>query len=156
MKRPIPEGGLQVRYLVLSNLAMGGEILWNIFSNQRHLVSQVLIKKYLHRLSIKNMDEGASHKGTTLWKLCSQGWNFFKEQLYKIPGNGKRIRLWEDKIMGLQPLSLAPNILDLWNDSPKKVFTNLLTFVHGTQKGTVVTGSFIALVNGSSPTFTNY
>ena len=61
------------------------------------------------------MEEGAFHKGTTMWKLCSQGWNFFKEQLYRIPGNGKRIRLWEDKIMGLQPLSLAPDIADLHN-----------------------------------------
>jgi len=61
------------------------------------------------------MEEGASHKETTLWMLCSQGWEFFKEQLYKIPGNGKRIRLWDDKIMGLHPLNLAPEIVDLHN-----------------------------------------
>lgn len=115
VKMPISEGRLQVRDLVLANLAMGGKILWKLFSNQRHPVSEVLIKKYLHIFSIKNMDEGASRKGTTLWKLCSQGWKFFEEQLYKIPGNGKRIRLWGDKIMGLQPLSLALDIADLHN-----------------------------------------
>jgi len=78
VKKIISEGGLQVRDLGLANLALGGKVLWKIFSNQRHLVSQVLIKKYMHGLSIKNMEEGASHKGTTLWKLCSQGWKFFK------------------------------------------------------------------------------
>ena len=59
------------------------------------------------------MDEGASCKGTTLWKLCSRRWEFFKDYLYRIPGNGKRIGLWEDKIMGLQPLKSAPEIADL-------------------------------------------
>lgn len=61
------------------------------------------------------MEEGASHKGSTLWKLSSQRWKFFKEQLYRFPGNGKRIRLWDDKIMGLHPLNLAPEIADLRN-----------------------------------------
>lgn len=59
------------------------------------------------------MDEGASCKGTTLWKLCSRGWEFFKDHLYRIPGNGKIIWLWEDNIMGLQPLKFTPEFLDL-------------------------------------------
>ena len=42
-------------------------------------------------------------------------WKVFKEQLYIIPGNGKRIKLWEDKIMGLHPLNLAPDMANLRN-----------------------------------------
>lgn len=61
------------------------------------------------------MDEGASSKGTTLWKLCSRGWKFFKYHLYRIPGNGKRIGLWEDKIMGLQPLKLQIYVIGSLN-----------------------------------------
>jgi hypothetical protein len=59
------------------------------------------------------MDEGATCKGTTIWNLCTRGWEFFKDHLYRIPGNGRRTWLWEDKIMGLQPLKLAPEIVDL-------------------------------------------
>jgi hypothetical protein len=113
VKRPSQEGGLQVRDPGLANLAMGGKILWKIFSKQRHLVSQILIKKYLQELSMNAMDDGASGKGTTLWKLCSRAWDFFKEHLYRIPRNGKRTWLWEDKIMGLQPLKSVPDFADL-------------------------------------------
>lgn len=113
MKRPLSEGRLQVRDPGLANLALGGNILSKIFSKHCHPLSQVLIKKYLHGLSINNIDEGASCKGTTPWTLCSRGWEFFKDHLYRIPGNGKRIRMWEDKIMGLQPLNSAHEIVDL-------------------------------------------
>jgi hypothetical protein len=62
---------------------------------------------------MNTMEDRASRKGTTLWKLCSWGWEFLKENLYKIHRNGKRTRLWEDKIMGLQPLNFVSDFIDL-------------------------------------------
>lgn len=62
---------------------------------------------------MNTMDDGASGKGTTLWKLCNRAWDIFKEHLYRIPGNGKITRLWEDKIMGLQPLNFVPDYANL-------------------------------------------
>ena len=66
---------------------------------------------------MNTMEDGASREGTMLWKLCSWGWEFFKENLYRIPRNGKRTRLCEDKIMGLQPLNFVLDFIDIraWN-----------------------------------------
>jgi hypothetical protein len=110
---PSQKGGIQVRDPELANLVTGGNILWKIFSKQRHPISQILIKKYLQGISMNTMDGRASGKGTTLWNLCSQAWEFFKEHLYRTPRNGKRTRLWEDKIMGLQRLNFVPDFADM-------------------------------------------
>ena len=47
VKRPVLEGGLYIRDPGLTNLAMGGKFLWQLFSDRKHLVSQVLWGKYL-------------------------------------------------------------------------------------------------------------
>lgn len=44
VKRPIYEGGLQIRDLGHANLALGGKILWTLFSNSKHPISQVIKK----------------------------------------------------------------------------------------------------------------
>ena len=41
VKRPVIEGGLQIKDLGLSNLAMGGKLLWKLFFDKKHLVSQI-------------------------------------------------------------------------------------------------------------------
>ena len=48
VKRHVLEGGLQIRDPGLVNLAMGGKLLWQLFSNKKHPVSQIFWKKYLH------------------------------------------------------------------------------------------------------------
>ena len=45
VKRLVLEGGLQIRDQGLANLAMGGKLLWQLFSNKKHLVSQIFWKK---------------------------------------------------------------------------------------------------------------
>ena len=55
VKRPILEGGLQIRDLELVNLAMGGKLLWQLFSNKKHPVSKIFWKKYLKGGSLKNI-----------------------------------------------------------------------------------------------------
>ena len=54
VKRPLLDGGLQFKDPELSNIAMGGKILWQLFS-KKHSVSQLLWKKYLHGGSLKNI-----------------------------------------------------------------------------------------------------
>ena len=48
VKRPVSEGGLQVKDPRLVNLAMGGKLLWQLLSNLSHPVSQFFWKKYLN------------------------------------------------------------------------------------------------------------
>ena len=47
VKRPVLEGGLQIRDPGLANLAMGRKLLWQLFSNKKLLVSQFFWNKYL-------------------------------------------------------------------------------------------------------------
>jgi len=39
-----------------------------------------------------------------MWKLCKAAWKFFSELMYWIPGNGNKIRILEDRIIGHPPL----------------------------------------------------
>jgi hypothetical protein len=55
VKCPISEGGLQVRDPELANLALGGKILWKLYTNHRHPVSKILRKKYLNGASLRNL-----------------------------------------------------------------------------------------------------
>ena len=43
--------------------------------------------------------------GTTIWNLCRKGINHIHHHIYKIPGNGMKILLWEDNSLGNPPLS---------------------------------------------------
>lgn len=93
VKLPISEGGLQIRDPGLANLALGGKILWTLFSNTKHLVSQVIKKKYLKGSTLRNIQIDNNIKGTSIWHLCRRGIEFFQKHLYRIPGNGKNTML---------------------------------------------------------------
>jgi ribonuclease HI len=113
VKRPINEGGLQIRDPLQANLALGCKILWQLTSEPTHPISQILILKYLRNKSIITFNPASSPKGTLAWSLCCRGIDFFRMHLYKIPGNGKKTRLWRDRIMGHHPLSEINEIADL-------------------------------------------
>ena len=70
VKIPVLEGGLQIRYLGLANFAMGGKFLWQLFSDRKHLISQVLLKKYLLRGTLRNLQALNIPKGSLTWNLC--------------------------------------------------------------------------------------
>ena len=55
VKRPVLEGGLQIRDPGLANLAMGSKLLWQHFSNKKHPVSQIFWKKYLNGGTLRNL-----------------------------------------------------------------------------------------------------
>eukprot|EP00253_Pinus_taeda_P009325 PITA_09325 len=113
VKRPIAEGGLQIRDPKQANLALGCKLLWQLISEPTHPISQVLNLKYLRNRSIISFNPVSSPKGTQAWRLCCKGIDFFRTHLYKIPGNGKKTLLWRDRIMGHPPLSDINEITDL-------------------------------------------
>ena len=69
VKRPVLEGGLQIRDRGLRNLAMGGKFLCQLFYEHKHLVSQVLWKKYLLGGSLRNLQAVNIPKGSLTWNL---------------------------------------------------------------------------------------
>ena len=70
VKRIVLEGRLQIRDLGLTNLAMGGKLLWQLFSNKKHPVSQIFWKKYLHGGNLRNFQMANTPKGSIIWNLC--------------------------------------------------------------------------------------
>ena len=113
VKRPLVEGGLQIRDPVNANLAMGCKLLWQLHAEPDHPVSQIFKLKYLKRQSIKTYSMEKSPKGTQAWKLCNRGIEFFRTYLYRIPGNGKNTMLWSDSVMGHRPLSKTNEISEI-------------------------------------------
>ena len=105
LKRPISEGGLQIHDLDLANWAMGKKLIWKLYVDKNHPVNKIFRMKYLKGGSLRSLTSSSTPVGTTIWKSGKKGIDKFNQQLYRIPGNGKRILLWEDKILGNTPLS---------------------------------------------------
>ena len=105
VKRPLLDGGLQFKDPKLSNIAMGGNFLWQLFSNKQHPVSQLLWKKYLHGGSLRNIQ--------IIWNSCRKVLEFFVQHLYRIPGNGRQTFLWDDKIKGNAPLNTNVSLTEI-------------------------------------------
>ena len=55
-------------------------------------------------------------KGSITWNLCRRGLEFFNQHLYRIPGNGMKNLLWDDKIKGNAPLNTDSSLseIKLW------------------------------------------
>jgi hypothetical protein len=73
IKRPYVEGGLQVKDPELANLALEGKIIWILYANHRHPVSNLLKKLYLDGASMRNLQATNTPKGTSIWNLCRRG-----------------------------------------------------------------------------------
>ena len=66
IKKPILEGGLHIIDPRMVNLAMGGKLLWQLFSNKKHPISQFFWKKYLKGGSLRNLQLSNTPKGTVI------------------------------------------------------------------------------------------
>ena len=52
-------------------------------------------------------------KGSSLWQLCKASFSLIQSYFYWIPENGKKIKVWESRILRQPPLSSLPGINDL-------------------------------------------
>ena len=59
------------------------------------------------------LDSAWIGKGTTLWQLCKASYNIIIEKCYWIPGNGKRINVWNINILGQPPFSSITGLTPL-------------------------------------------
>ena len=95
------------------NLALGGKLIWKLYTVRKHLVSKMFWMKYLKGASFKNLKSINTPTGTTFWNLCKRGIDNIHHQLYRIPGSGKRIFLWDDNILGNPPLSSFTSLIEI-------------------------------------------
>eukprot|EP00253_Pinus_taeda_P033411 PITA_33411 len=113
VKRPILEGGIQIRDPALSNQTLGCKILWKIYSDPSHQISETLIAKYAQGISLRHLSPDNTTAGTSTWNLCRKSISSLRKHLYRIPGNGEETLLWKDRIMNRPPLSSHAEIRDI-------------------------------------------
>ena len=99
------EGGLQIRDVSIQNLAMGSKILWNMITGKRTWSKQILKKKYFKGDKERCLERDTKvQKGSPIFSLCKKALPHFTSKLTWIPGNGAKIQIWNDSILGDQPL----------------------------------------------------
>ena len=125
IKRPLSEGGLQVRDPESANLSLGGKLVWHLFADKNHHVSNLFSMKYLKGGSLRNVIPEKLPAGTTIWNMCKKSFKLIQQQIFRIPRNGKGIILWEDKIMGHSPISSINSLSEFKHWLSNKVLIRL-------------------------------
>ena len=105
IKRPIIEGGLQIRAPELAKLALGGKLVWQIFADKNHPVSKLFLMKYLKGGSLRTIKSGKLPTSIVIWNLCRKSINLIQQHVYRILGNGKGIFCGKIRFLGI-PLCL--------------------------------------------------
>eukprot|EP00253_Pinus_taeda_P022475 PITA_22475 len=114
LKRPLLEGGLHLRNLAAQNLALGSKILWNLVSGKASWSKRVLWKKYFQGQRLRCLDKSPRLlKGSPIFNLCNAAREQFIHYLYWIPGNGRKINIWDDSILGEQPLNQVEGLANI-------------------------------------------
>lgn len=113
IQKPRSEGGLQVRSIAKQNLAMGSKLV----SGKESWSKEVLRKKYFLGSRLRCLDsQPPLRTGSPIYAMCLKALDLFKENLYWVPGNGRKIKVWEDSILGEAPLGHRRelNNIKLW------------------------------------------
>ena len=113
VKNPKCRGGLGIRDPKQMNKSLGAKLIWRLVTSDKEWWKEVVRKKYIKRPKPKMLDGEWIGKGSSLWQLCKASFNLIQSHFYWIPGNGKKIKVWESRILGQPPLSSLPGINDL-------------------------------------------
>jgi len=85
---------------------MGGKILWNMISGKNTWSKQILQKKYFTGNRNRCLEKPPKKQtGSPIFLLCKKALPYFTAKLTWIPGNGANINIWDDSILGNQPLN---------------------------------------------------
>jgi hypothetical protein len=112
--QPKNRGGLGIRDPEITNSAMGAKLLWRLISGGNDWWKQAIINKYRLGKRKRSMDNPQTHQaGSQIWKLIKGAIPFFREHLSWIPGNGKSIKIWQDRIFGVTFNPSDENLMEL-------------------------------------------
>jgi len=111
---PYEKGGITIRLPGLMNISLGTKIIWRMINGNGHWWEKVLTMKYLncHRTKLLT-DTIPDRPCTQIWKLVKRIISLIRYQISKNPRNGKIISIWEDRIMGKNPLNQQQNLRGL-------------------------------------------
>ena len=102
---PRMEGGLNFKSFSTQNVALGAKLLWRFIAPNPGWAQRVLWKKYFQGQRKRCLDIPISNYRSMIHKLCAKAYPLISLHAHWIPSNGKHIRIWEDRIMGCDPLA---------------------------------------------------
>lgn len=113
---PYEKGGLSIRLPDLMNAALGIKIIWRMITSKESWWKKILAAKYMNHprtnLLAKNIP---IRPCTQVWKLVKKMIPSINKHISKIPSNRKNVLIWEDRIMGKEPLNLLSGHEDIQN-----------------------------------------
>ena len=112
---PRMEGGLNFKNISKKNVALGAKLLSRIIAPNPGWAQLALWKKYFRGQRTRCLDNPKSISGTMIHKLCAKASSLINLHAHWIPGNGKHIKIWDDRIMGSDPLSEDRSLVLLRN-----------------------------------------
>jgi hypothetical protein len=93
---PIDEGGLGIRNIRRFNQALLGKWLWRFAYEEGAWWRSVLVAKYGSDWGGWRSGVISGSHGVGLWKFICMGWQNFRRFFKYDPGEGSKIRFWED------------------------------------------------------------
>lgn len=102
---PYEQGGLSIWLHGLMNATLGMKIAWRLIIGNESWWKKALINKSLN-VSKENLLNGniPIRQSTQVWKLVKRFIPIMGSHISKTPGNGRKTLIWEDIIMGKDPL----------------------------------------------------
>ena len=117
------------------NKALGAKLVWRMVSGSRDWWKEVIRKKSIRKPRSIVLCHTWDGKGTSIWKLCKSSLKIIQSEFYWVPGNGKKIKIWGDRILGNPPISTLSHMEDLSNWAMGNGFVTLYELSIWDRKG---------------------
>jgi len=104
ISKALLEGGFNFKNIGYQNITMGAKLTWRIIAPNPGWEHLALWKKYFKGKCSRCLDHPLPLLNTPFQKLCSKAYPPINTHAYWVPDDGKRINLWTDKIMNIEPL----------------------------------------------------
>ena len=135
---PCENGGIEICLPRLMNISLRTKIIWRMINGNGHWWEKVLTMKYLNCHITKLItDTIPDSPCTQIWKLVKRIIPLIRDQISKNPGNGKTISIWEDTIMGKNPLNQQQNLRGLQRWMEEQRFNTLYSILNWDQNNWV-------------------
>eukprot|EP00253_Pinus_taeda_P007860 PITA_07860 len=111
---PYEKGGLSIKIPSLSNQALGLKLIWKIISSKGSWWVETIKRKYFSGPNSNILNDPIIDRPCTpVWRLIKKVLPHFRENVSKLPGNGKDTKIWADRIMNSNPRNLLQELRPL-------------------------------------------
>ena len=106
-------GGLGIRDQGKVNQALGAKLVWRMIAGGKEWWIEAIRRKYIKRKKSRILDLPWGGKGTSIWNQLKNSAGLIKYKIYWFLGNGSKINIWIDSILGRPNLSSKAEFLPL-------------------------------------------